>query len=113
MPRQDFRGRVDQVFSAVDIHNHFHQTMHVADPKMRLALAVAFAAAIFFGFNWYIDHKVISDSIERYDIAKRSGELRQVCSLAGSVSAAQLSAKREAEYRHWRKVETEACAGLR
>lgn len=57
---------------------------------------------------------VIDDSIDQYNIAKRSGSKMDACVQAGFVSAAYLQAKDEDGYKHWKDVEKADCkrAGL-
>jgi hypothetical protein len=63
-----------------------------------------------FGINWWIDHKVISDAVGQYEIVKRNGSARDACHQAKMVAAAYLRAKDEAEYQKWTAVTKEDCA---
>lgn len=57
---------------------------------------------------------VVDDTIDQYNIAKRSGDKMDACVHAGFVAAAYLQAKDEDGYKHWKAVEKADCkrAGL-
>lgn len=56
-----------------------------------------------------IETQVATDAVNQYDIAKRQGDPMQICVQAGFVSAAYLQAKDEANYRTWKRTESEDC----
>jgi hypothetical protein len=56
-----------------------------------------------------ITAKVARDSVQQYEIAKRSGNAIDVCVQAGLVSAAFLQAKDEANYASWKAIEKADC----
>jgi hypothetical protein len=56
-----------------------------------------------------IGDQVANDAVDQYNIAKRSGDLMQICVHAGIVSAAYLQAKDEANYQLWKETETSEC----
>ena len=56
-----------------------------------------------------IENQVATDAVNQYQIAKRQGDLMQVCVQAGFVSAAYLQAKDEANYQQWKKTQSEDC----
>ena len=53
--------------------------------------------------------EVVNDSIREYKIAKKHGELVDICVQAGMVVAAQLQAQNENGYRDWKKIEKTDC----
>lgn len=57
-----------------------------------------------------IENQVANDSVQQYEIAKRSGDPMQACVHAGMVSAAFLQAKDEPNYRKWQAIEKTDCA---
>jgi hypothetical protein len=61
-----------------------------------------------------IENQVATDFVDQYNIAKRQGDVMQVCIQAGIVTAAYLQAKNEESYQHWKRVEAVDCerAGL-
>lgn len=61
-----------------------------------------------------IRNQVAVDAIEEYQIARRQGDLMQICVKAGEVSAAYLQAQNELSHKQWKKTEDEDCkrAGL-
>ena len=61
-----------------------------------------------------ISNQVAADAVEQYNIAKRNGKSMDICVAAGTVSAAFLQAKDEANYAAWKKTEEADCvaAGL-
>ena len=61
-----------------------------------------------------ITDKVAADASEQYWIAKRQGDLIQICVQAGLVSAAFLQSKDEPSYQKWKEIERNDCrhAGL-
>ena len=61
-----------------------------------------------------IEDQVATDAVNQYNIAKRQGDLMQICVQAGMVSAAYLQAKDEASYQNWKRTEAQDCksAGL-
>jgi predicted nucleic acid-binding Zn ribbon protein len=63
---------------------------------------------------WKIQHHVANDAVTEYEIAKRQGDLRQVCIQAGFICSAYLHANYEIAYRKWKSIEAEDCkkAGL-
>lgn len=56
-----------------------------------------------------INKKVIDDSIDQYNIAKKSGNAIDICVHAGMVKAACLQAKDEDGYKLWAEREKEDC----
>ncbi|WP_295541016.1 hypothetical protein [uncultured Pseudacidovorax sp.] len=54
--------------------------------------------------------KVVQDSEQQYEIAKRQGDKMAVCVQAMGVAAAHLQAKDEQGYRAWKSREAEDCA---
>lgn len=53
--------------------------------------------------------QVINDSIAEYNIAKRQGDLVDICVHAGLVAAAYLQAQDEANYGKWKQKERTDC----
>jgi hypothetical protein len=53
--------------------------------------------------------KVVSDSIQEYEIVKRSGNKIDICVHSGFVAAAYLQAKDETGYRQWKDIESADC----
>ncbi|MFC3903196.1 hypothetical protein SAMN05421749_104282 [Acinetobacter marinus] len=53
--------------------------------------------------------QVVDESIQEYQIAKKHGDLVDVCVQAGLVSAAQLQAKNEDGYAKWKNIEKADC----
>ena len=60
-----------------------------------------------------ISDKVASDSVQEYNIAKRQGDIMQICVQAGLVSAAFLQAQDEINYQKWKKIEKDDCRRYR
>ncbi len=56
-----------------------------------------------------IGDQVANDAVDQYNIAKRGGDLIQICVHAGIVSAAYLQAKDEFNYQIWKETETSEC----
>lgn len=56
-----------------------------------------------------LEESVAKDSVDQYEIAKRSGKAIDICVHAGLVSAAYLQAKNEPEYKKWKAIETADC----
>jgi hypothetical protein len=56
-----------------------------------------------------IEDQVATDAVSQYNIAKRQGDPMQVCVQAGTVSAAYLQAKDEANYQTWKRTEAQDC----
>lgn len=53
--------------------------------------------------------QVVNDSIREYQIAKKHGDLVDICVQAGMVAAAQLQAQNEQGYKQWKEIETIDC----
>ncbi|MDZ4307359.1 hypothetical protein [Allopontixanthobacter sp.] len=84
---------------------------------MAKALLFAIAALVLGGCDQLVDqqmqdiHKqVAQDATDQYDIAKRQGDLIQICVQAGLVAASYLQAKDEANYNSWKLIEDADCA---
>ena len=56
-----------------------------------------------------IHKKVTDDMVAQYEIAKKQGDVMQICVQAGMVSAAYLQAKDEAKYNEWKAIEKTDC----
>ncbi|WP_153043165.1 zinc ribbon domain-containing protein [Xanthomonas nasturtii] len=56
-----------------------------------------------------IEDRVVADSLNQYNIAKRQGDPTQICVQAGLVSAAYLQSKDEKNYRIAKKIEAQEC----
>lgn len=56
-----------------------------------------------------IHNKVTDDMVAQYEIAKKQGDVMQICVQAGMVSAAYLQAKDEAKYNEWKAIEKTDC----
>lgn len=56
-----------------------------------------------------IEAQVANDSVAQYNIAKKNGDITDICVHAGLVTAAYLQAKNEAAYQQWKKVEKSDC----
>lgn len=56
-----------------------------------------------------INRQVISDALEQYRIAERSGDKNQMCVHAGFVAAAYMQAKEESNFRTWNDRKTKLC----
>lgn len=83
-----------------------------------LVFLLIVAGVIYAAWQWQsggIHNQVAADMIEKYEIAKRSGNAMDACVHAGFVAAAWLEAKNEAEYQRWKGTESDDCAsaGLR
>ena len=50
-----------------------------------------------------------ADDVDRYNIAKRNGQLRDACTQATQVAGDYLGAKDESKYRTWKAVEKSDC----
>lgn len=73
---------------------------------------ILFAVLFFggwYGFNWWIHHKVASDAVQQYEMVKRNGSPTDLCHQAQMVSAAYLQAKDEQEYQKWKGIEKDDC----
>lgn len=57
-----------------------------------------------------IEKQVAADAVDRYEVAKKSGNPMDICGQAGLVSGAYLQAKDEANYKKWQKTEQHDCA---
>lgn len=84
---------------------------------MRQLLAIAAYAALFvglwFGVNWFIHYRTITGEIDKYEIVKRSGDLRLQCMQAEMVAAVQLQANNESAWKAWRIIAADDCVGFR
>jgi type VI protein secretion system component VasK len=58
--------------------------------------------------------QVAEDAVRQYDIARRQGDVMQICVQAGFVTAGYLQAKNEDKYNRWKSIEKDDCkrAGL-
>ncbi len=56
-----------------------------------------------------INNKVVKDSIDQYNLAKKGGDRIEICVHAGMVAAACLQAKDEKKYLKWKEVEKADC----
>ena len=56
-----------------------------------------------------IEADVATDAVNQYNIARRQGDLMQICVQAGFVSAAYLQAKDEVNYRSWKRTQSADC----
>ncbi len=56
-----------------------------------------------------IHQQVVLDTIQQYQITKRSGNKIDICVHAGLVSASYLQAKDEVNYQHWKNIERSDC----
>jgi hypothetical protein len=50
-----------------------------------------------------------ADDVDRYNIAKRDGQLRDQCTQAQTVAQDYLGAKNESKYRTWKAIEKSDC----
>lgn len=57
-----------------------------------------------------IEDRVAADAVDQYNIAKRGGDLMQICLQAGIASAAYLQAKDETNYQAWKETEKSECS---
>jgi hypothetical protein len=57
-----------------------------------------------------INKQVATDTVQRYEIAKRRGAPMDVCMHAGLAAASFLQAKDEPNYRKWKQIESADCA---
>ena len=56
-------------------------------------------------------HKVVANDLAaQYNIARRSGNVMDMCVHAGIVAAANLQAKNESGYAEWKSTERSDCA---
>lgn len=78
-------------------------------PLAKLIIFLIAFPILFFGFNWWTNHKVSTDAIDKYEIALRNGDKSTACFQAGVAAASYLSAKNEAAYLNWRVTEFKAC----
>ncbi len=56
-----------------------------------------------------IEHQVAGDMVKQYEIAKRNGDLMQICVQAGMTTAAYLQANDEPNYQTWNKIQKVDC----
>lgn len=56
-----------------------------------------------------VHKQVVQDSIDKYEIARRSGDAMQICVNAGMVTAAHLQAQDESGYQTWLAREKKDC----
>ncbi len=56
-----------------------------------------------------INNKIISDSIEQYNIAKNEGDSVQICVRAMAVSAAYMQVKNSQKYEQWQAIVSNYC----
>jgi hypothetical protein len=58
------------------------------------------------------ESRAIDEAVNKYQIAKRSGNPIDACTTAGLVTAAYQRAKDEAGYAAWKKTESADCGAL-
>lgn len=56
-----------------------------------------------------ISDKVARDSVEQYEMSRKSGDKMEICVRAGLVAAAYNQAKNQAMYLHWKQNERDDC----
>ena len=102
---------------------HPNQKRQFSQGQKFLAILIVVSAVWWFagGFDQQVAHdmqkienKVANDAVNEYEIAKRQGNLMQICVQAMQVSAGYLQAKDEPHYRQWKSIESDDCrrAGL-
>lgn len=74
-----------------------------------IVLILVLAAGAWFGINWWIKSSVVDQAIGRYELVRRAGDPREMCNEAENVVAAQLYAKREAEWARWKEQAAKDC----
>lgn len=79
----------------------------------RLVVLGAGFAALYYANVWWIEHQVISAEIERYQIVKRSNDLRGICNAAESVAGQQLHFNREKDWILWKDIAAKDCLMFR
>ncbi|EGW22135.1 hypothetical protein [Methylobacter tundripaludum] len=55
-------------------------------------------------------YKAISDSLERYEIVKRSGTPMDICVQATVITSSYLNAKDEPNFIQWKKIKKDDCS---
>lgn len=59
--------------------------------------------------SWKNDGDIAYTPLIEYEIAKRHGDLKQICIQAGFVCEAYHQANDEINYRRWKRIESEDC----
>lgn len=89
------------------------ETLEVKKPPVNVLANIAVYLALFvglwFGFNWWTNHKVASDAQDKYEMALSNNDKPTACFQAGVVASSYLSAKDEEAYKKWQAIEMKTC----